>query len=76
MPILETIDVGLRESQLLNAAGRVAGMLSEGIDGMCRGTDTALEPCDDKGVLVEDAMLLVMRRSRTLWRAGEEETCS
>lgn len=62
--MLDTIEVGLRDSQLLNAAGREVGMLSSGTEGRCRGTEAALD-CFGNGEL-EVATLLVMRRSSTL----------
>ena len=62
--MLDTIDVGLKDSQLLSAAGRDAGMLSDGTEWTCRGTETALDCCGS-GELVDDNMLLVMRRSST-----------
>lgn len=43
VPILDASEVGLRDSQLLNAAGREEGMLSDGSEGMCRGTEAALD---------------------------------
>ena len=50
-------------------------MLSDGSESMCRGTEAALDCCGN-GELVGDAMLLVMRRSSTLLRAGTDDTCS
>lgn len=41
--MLDTIDEGLSDSQLLKAIGRVEGMASEGTEGRCRGTEAALE---------------------------------
>lgn len=73
--MLETIEVGLRDSQLLNAAGLDAGMLSDGTDVKYGGIETALECCGS-GELVEDSTLLVMRRSSTLLRFGVDETWS
>lgn len=41
--MLDTIDEGLSDSQLLKAIGRDEGMLSEGTEGRCRGAEAALE---------------------------------
>ena len=41
--MLDTIEEGLIESQLLKAIGRVEGMLSKGTEGRCRGAEAALE---------------------------------
>ncbi len=44
--MLDTIDEGLKDSQLLKATGRDDGVLSEGtegIEGRCCGTEAALD---------------------------------
>lgn len=41
--MLDTIDEGLSDSQLLKAIGRDEGMLREGTEGRCRGAEAALE---------------------------------
>lgn len=70
--MLEAIEVGLKDSQLLNAADRDVGILSDGTEGKCRGTEAALGCCGS-GELVDDSMLLVMRRSSMLFRVGVDE---
>lgn len=73
--MLDTIDVGLNDSQLLKATDRDAGMLSDGTEGRCRGTEADLERWDTGG-LVDDTILLVIRRSSTVFSAGPDDTCS
>jgi hypothetical protein len=73
--MLDTIDEGLSDSQLLKARGREEGMLSEGTEGRCRGAEAALEYWGS-GKLVDDTTLLVMRRSSTVLSADTDETCS
>lgn len=63
--MLETIEVGLRDSQLLKAVGCDVGMLSDGTEGKCRGTEAGLE-CWGNGELADNALPLMMRRSSTL----------
>lgn len=41
--MLDTVDMGLNDWQLLKAAGREEGMLNDGTEGRCRGTEAALE---------------------------------
>ena len=43
VPILDTIDIGLVDPQLLSAAGREEGILSDGAEGNCRGAEAALD---------------------------------
>lgn len=42
VPILETMELGLGESQQLSAVERCAGILSGGAEGICRGKEVAL----------------------------------
>jgi hypothetical protein len=42
VPILETIELGLGESQQLSAVDRGAGIVIGGADGICLGRDVAL----------------------------------
>ena len=43
VPMLDTIDEGLSDSQLLKAIDRDGGILSKGTEGKCRDTEVALE---------------------------------
>ena len=73
--MLDTTELGLGESQQLNAVGRGAGMLIGGTEGICRGMDAALmwEPA---GELVEANVLQVILRSSIGLREGAAEVCS
>jgi len=73
--MLETMELGLGESQKFDAVGRGAGVLIGGTDGMCRGIDSALIS-DSVGELVEESVLLVNLLSSIALRDEAAEVCS
>lgn len=73
--MLETTELGLGESQELNAVGRGAGMLMDGTDGMCRDIGPSVIS-EGVGELVEESVLLVSLRSSIALREGAAEVCS
>jgi hypothetical protein len=73
--MLETTELGLGESQELNAVGRDAGMLMDGTDGMCRDIDPSAIS-EGVGELVEESVLLVSLLSSIALRDGAAEVCS
>jgi hypothetical protein len=73
--MLETIELGLGESQELKAVDRCAGMLISGTEGICRGRDVALA-CDGDVQLVGAAMLQVIRLSRRAFSVAAGDICS
>jgi hypothetical protein len=70
--MLEVIEPGLGESQVLSAVGRDAGMLIGGTEGMCRGMEEALM-WDIDGELVEERVLQLILRSSIALSDGTAE---
>lgn len=61
MPILDTMEPGLGESQQLNAVGRDAGILICDTEGIWRGTEAALMVAEG-GAVVDGSVLHVILR--------------
>lgn len=76
MPILETIELGLGESQELSAIGRRVGISIAGTDGICRGKEVALMLVGITGELVDETVLHVILLSSIALRLGAAENWS
>lgn len=70
--MLEAMEPGLGESVQLKAVERGAGMAIGGIDGKCRGIETA-RVCEGVGELVDERTLLVILRSSIALSMGPED---
>ena len=73
--MLDTIEVGLGDSQLLNTADFAMGMLRNGTEGEWQGTEAGIGR-GGSGSIVGVTILLVIRGSSILIRTGADETCS
>jgi hypothetical protein len=73
--MLETTELGLGESQELNAVGRGAGMLMDGTNGM---SPDIGPPVISEGIgeLVEECVLLASPLSSIALREAAAEVCS
>jgi hypothetical protein len=72
VPMLETIEPGLGESQQLSAVGRDAGILICDTEGMWRGTEAALMVAG-AFAFVEGSVLQVILRSSMVLSVGAAE---
>jgi hypothetical protein len=70
--MLDTIELGLGESQQLKAVGLGTGTFMAGTEGMCRGIEAALVR-EGVGELVDDSMLQATLRSIIAPSAGAAE---